>query len=138
MRVVLGIMACAVIGVVVLTKLVESRMSYKWTDVSRPQLSLTEERQTKELTDSVLDSPEPTVLLNGMLFGMPVDEDFDTMTSGLIGSLRSEYSVLVSDDAKAQWLIEHAWDICALDVILHHHRNRYLRSMGLDPKSVGE
>lgn len=129
-KIVLGVSGVLVIGLMAVTKALEASLGPDPFD-NRPALSITEESQTRFCMDSILMRPDAPYRLEKMLEALPTDEDFVIMTGGLSRALKDNYAVLKTDGARIQWLVDHAWDVCALTVILDHHRNRYMRSVGL-------
>ena len=126
----IGLGGVVVFGTIIVTKIVESSLGSD-PFINKPSLTVTEEYDTRFCVDSILMRPDAPYALEKILESLPSDEDFVKMTSGLSKSLKDDYHVIKGDRARIQWLVDNAWDICALNVILNRHRARYMRSVGL-------
>lgn len=126
----IGLGGAIVLGTIIVTKIVESSLGSD-PFINKPSLTVTEEYDTRFCMDSILARPDAPYVLEKMLEKLPSDEDFVNMTNGLSKSLKDDYQILKSDHARMYWLVDNAWDICALNVILNRHRARYMRSVGL-------
>lgn len=126
----IGLGGVVIFGTIVVTKIVESSLGSD-PFINKPSLTVTEEYDTRFCVDSILMRPDAPYALEKILESLPSDEDFVKMTSGLSKSLKDDYHVIKGDRARMQWLVDNAWDICALNVILNRHRARYMRSVGL-------
>lgn len=126
----IGLGGVVIFGTIVVTKIVESSLGPD-PFINKPSLTVTEDYDTRFCVDSILMRPDAPYALEKILESLPSDEDFVKMTSGLSKSLKDDYHVIKGDRARIQWLVDNAWDICALNVILNRHRARYMRSVGL-------